>query len=320
MTALRVWRVHLRSAAKNGRTKSDVVNYCVDNNIVGLGWPLGVGLVPESADDYDSLARKRYGKKVASVRFAQLFRKISPEIDHLIWVRGTYEKRGAGSVGSEGKYYLGRIIGPWHYSEEQEHLDLDIPNQAECLWTEVGSEERVPGKVRACFRPRGTMQEIKTNLDLKQYIAWLFNQGIAESGMHDEYLIRDVSRPTVDNAKTFFSLVDNDDCEDIVGVYLQKEKGYIFLPGSQQRDTQGTEYFLKDPKTGETVAVQVKQGKVDLLNNLGSHNGPVYLFSTEGRVRESNDNINRLSPEELFDFVRSNLDILPDRITNWLQV
>lgn len=318
MNSVKLWRIHLRSAAQNGKSKFDIVDYCINNNIVGLGWRLDEGCIPKDADDYAISARKRYGKKVASVRFAQLFKTIDPRTDHLIWARGTYAKHGMGSIGSEGKYYLGKIIGPWTYSAKKEHLDLDIPNQAECLWTEIGTEECVPGKVRACFRPRATMQEVKTSDELKQYCAWLFNQGVSSRGISATNLIKDVHQPAVDNAKTFFGLVDNDDCEDIVGVFLQKEKGYIFLPGTQQRDTQGTEYYLKDPKTGETIAVQVKQGKIDLLNNLRGHNGPVYLFSTEGRVSESRDNIHRLSSEELFDFVCANAGILPDRITNWI--
>lgn len=319
MKKLKLWRVHLRSAAKNGKSKFEIVDYCIQNNIVGMGWRLDEDCIPKDAAEYAILSRKRYGKKVASVRFAEIFKRIDPTTDHLVWVRGTYAKNGSGSTGSEGKYYLGKIVGSWEYSTKKEHMDLDIPNQAKCIWMEIGTEEHIPGKILACFRPRATMQEIKTSDEIKQYCAWLFNREASFRGIDDACHVEYAQKPTVDNARMFFSLVDNNDCEDIVGVYLQKNKGYIFLPGSQQRDTQGTEYYLKDATTGDTIAVQVKQGKVDLLNNLRHHNGPVYLFSTEGRVPESRGNIHKLSPDELFDFVCANTKIFPERITNWIK-
>ena len=59
-----------------------------------------------------------------------------------------------------------------------------------------------------------------------------------------------------------FDLIFPEDCEDIVGIYLQEKQGYRLIPSSCKLDTVKTEFVLK---TAEGKAhVQVKQGNVDL--------------------------------------------------------
>ena len=261
MATTELWRMHLRSAAKNGNKKQDIVDYCIKNNIVGLGWPLEGNTCPKDAKDYIESARNRYksqGRRMpGSIRFVLKFSRLDADVVNLIWARGT-----------EGIYYLGRIVGPWKYSNKKKHLELDIPNQARCVWVEVGTEQHVPGKIIACFRARSTFQKIKATQDIQSYCMWLWNDRLKKQkkDLYAKHRIPGVVKPVADNADTFFEMIGADDCEDVVGIYLQKTKKLVFLPGSQQRDTQGTEYYLKS-MDGKLIAVQVKQGNIHLKEN-----------------------------------------------------
>ena len=156
-------------------------------------------------------------------------------------------------------YYLGRITGAWRYSDSPEDLELDIPNQIPCEWIKIGNEENVPGKIIACFRPSRTFQAIR-DAKMEDFSKWLFNQKSQKN--HYEIDI-DFSNSRNIAASDFFKLVSADDCEDIVGLYLQVQENYFLIPSTCKPDTAGYEFILKHKVTKKTAAVQVKQGQVN---------------------------------------------------------
>ncbi|OZI07012.1 hypothetical protein BWI93_17045 [Siphonobacter sp. BAB-5385] len=283
-----LWRLHLRPEPKNEKTHDDVVSYCINHHIAGIGWPVPAEV--SSPEAYEQAARVEYGVRVASIPFAQ-----DPIIGDYVWARD-----------KNGNYYLGCIQGDWYYSNDPLHLELDIPNQRACEWIKVGSEENVPGKIVACFRPAKTFQAIYDPL-MESFSKWAFS-GDANKKFS-----------ATRSSQEFFRFIGSDDCEDIVGIYLQKVKGYYLIPSSCKQTTIGYEFILKHSITSKTAIAQVKQGTVlldDRLHGIADH---VFLFCTEGVVTADSNDFTVLQAEELYAFVCQNKKILPARINYWLE-
>ncbi|KAA6439556.1 hypothetical protein FEM33_11790 [Dyadobacter flavalbus] len=75
---------------------------------------------------------------------------------------------------------------------------------------------------------------------------------------------------------------------------------------------------MKDPETGESVGVQVKQGKNSLDNSLSKSADKIFLFTTQGSVSPVDENVTVIQPEDLFVFVMTNENLIPDSIKMWL--
>lgn len=289
-----LFRLHLKPATADDKNRDDVVAYCIDHRVAGIGWSVSLpkGKVINAPDGYEELAWKEYGRKVPSVNFAWC------QPDDLIWSRD-----------SKGFYYLGRVTGSYRYNDSEEALALDIPNQLPCDWVKLPNESYVPGKVIASFRQRRAFQGI--NKAVLRYSQKLYNQKKGKN----YYDIKE----EVLSADTFFKMIQDDDCEDIVGLFLQAKRNYVIIPSSNKKDTQAFEYVLKHRYTGKTALVQVKQGDVDLDGNYGDREEQIFLFTTEGRVNDPSENVVVLGKEQLFDFVLENRAVLPERILVWFE-
>ncbi|SKC19639.1 hypothetical protein [Dyadobacter psychrophilus] len=288
-----LWRLHIRPDPKNGKTHDDVVDYCIKNNISGIGWPVSEEV--KSPSEYEQAVRKKYNGSVPSVIFAN-----KPVPGEYIWARDL-----------NGKYYLGCIKSDWFYSNDPLHIELDIPNQRECEWIEIGSEENIPGKIIACFRPAKSFQAIHEPL-MHQFTKWAFSREIDRNKFETDLTSEGITEAT------FFKFIGADDCEDVVGLYLQKIKGYCIIPSSCKPATIGYEFILKHSITSQTAVAQVKQGNVGLDERLRGIADHIYLFSTNGKVQADSDDVTVLSASELFYFVCKHRNILPSRINYWL--
>ncbi len=290
-----IWRLHIKPDWSKGKTRADVINYCLANKVAGIGWPVDV--VPQSAEDYELEARSKYGNRCSAITFTK---KIS--IGDLIWSRD-----------GKGTYYLGRVFGPWFYCNSTDCIDLDIPNQLSCEWTEIGLDEHVPGKIVACFRSPRALQSIEdVDGSMQDQSAWIFDN----YNKNDESPSRRSGKELTGNS--FFKLISSEDCEDIVGLYLQKIKGYCIIPSSCKKDTIGHEFILKHSEGFQTALVQVKQGNISLDEKSLSEANHIFLFSTEGYASFQSSNVSILSVDELFAFVKQYEGLLPERIKYWL--
>ena len=120
-----------------------------------------------------------------------------------------------------------------------------------------------------------------------------------------------------------FSLVSAEDCEDIVGIYLQCQ-GYRFIPSSCRPHTAGYEFVLRREGSGESAVVQVKQGGPPLDTSEYSEvfkEEKVFLFHTQGNYTGNRQsNVNCLEPEKMKQFALSNREILSGRLNNWIDI
>jgi len=130
----------------------------------------------------------------------------------------------------DGIYYLGRIASDWIYRGGSEYREADVVNIRECDWKKVGAIDSVPGKVVNSFIPSRTVQVVDDD-SVRLYSQYLFNS-LSETTY---YFLQPVSTD-------FFSLISSDDCEDIIGIFLQEEKGYRMIPSSCKADTAAYEF------------------------------------------------------------------------------
>ena len=173
----------------------------------------------------------------------------------------------------------------------------------------IGTEDAVPGKVIACFRPRRAFQAIRDER-MEAFSNYLYHKG--DGGYK---ISLDVSKTS------FFDLINYQDCEDIVGLYLQYKHNYMIVPSSCKSDTIATEFILKHRETGDTALVQVKQGKVNLSFDGANLDGVKVMFvlSTEGQVHSTSDKISVLDSREMETFCLEHQHLMPERVLMWLK-
>lgn len=299
-----LWRINIKPSSKEGVNARE---FCLNKKILGIGWAVD-GSDKMTWEEYNSKATKKYyyedeinfKKKKGSRSWKSAINiiKCNMRIGDLCWTRD-----------KSGVYYLGRIIGKWEYRGSQEYIDADIVNIRKCEWIKIGLIDEVPGKVINSFAARSTVQKVWDNTAL-EYSKLLYNQYTL-----DEKYELDLS------SKSIFSLLSPDDCENVVGLYLQKEKGYYIIPKTNRVDTVKYEFVLKHKETGEKAIVQVKSGNVDL--NIDEFKGiadKVFLFTSEGEYNgNSNGSIELLKKDIIEKFIFNNIKIMPDLVQRWIE-
>ena len=275
-----VWRINLKPDAN---PNIDPVDFCMQMNILGLGWPVDGGYIGMGQDEYRNLGMAQYyneGDRGWLPAINAIMDRM--EIGHLCWTRDMH-----------GNYYLGRVTGGWNYICAQENLDADIVNLRSCEWVEVGGVDAVPGAVLNSFRAGRTLQQVHDET-VEIYSEYLYSELTGANNF-----VLPANAPM-----DLFSLLFPEDCEDIVGIYLQLELNYSLIPSTCKKDTRITEFVLKNEE-GERAFVQVKQGGGEQLDrdNYGEEtlvdpNDKWYLFSTtENYVGEHADHIECLQVE-----------------------
>ena len=293
-----VWRIHLNS---DSIASVDPKQFCFDNNIVGVGWRApssGPFLTPE---EYKASAVITYGQSTSwQAAINAICYGLQP--GHLVWTRD-----------GQGNYYLGRIEGDWQYQDAQSNLDADMLNIRPCIWHKVGTADAVPGKVASSFFSRRTLQHI-------------YDEPVAT---YSKFLLENIDSPVTTQTlvnhtydERVFSIMSPDDCEDLVGLYLQLEKDYLLIPSSCKASTQSYEYSLVHKLTGRPALVQVKLGTVDIsYNDYSSVDADVYLCTTEGQyLGDPKANIHVIAASDLLRFLSGSAAILPEKLKNRLRL
>lgn len=291
---MNIWRINLKSASRN---KVNPRRFCLDNNIVGVGWRINEETKSFTWAEYYSIAQKLYNDN--SWKTALNAIKNRMKINDLVWTRD-----------EQNNYYLGRITGNWKYQAQKENLEADIVNIRECDWVKIGTINSVPGKLINSFIPARTVQKVN-DISVKIYSQSVYN----ELKNKEIYKLEEVE------VNDIFSLLSSDDCEDLIGVYLQLEKNYLLIPSSCKNDTMNYEFELKHKKSGRSAVVQVKNGYVNLnsedYNNIDAE---VFLFTTKGQyLGKRKDNIHLIEPGKILEFIEKNENILPYKIQFWIK-
>jgi hypothetical protein len=206
-------------------------------------------------------------------------------------------------------YFLARVGGPWSHRDRPTNRDADIVNIRPVEMFKVGDVSEVPGKVVACFRPSLTFQRI-ADPTVEQYSHFLFNRLAGRNVF-----------PTRKDTYDVFSLLDDQDCEDLIWVYLQMS-GFVVFPARRRQDTPTYEYVARHRKDGTKAMVQVKTGNVPLnLEGDWPKDYKVYLFSpNENYYGKCPANVTPIRRMEILSFMKANREFLPSAISNWIDI
>lgn len=291
-----IWRIHLNT---DSLKTIDPKKFCFDNNVVGIGWRAPVSGPFQTPEQYISAAAVWY-KDSQSWKIAVNAFCYNVAIDDLIWARD-----------NQGNYYLGKITGDWSYQDLPINLEADILNVRPCIWQKVGTADAVPGKVASSFFSRRTIQRVHDET-VRLYSEFIISdQGrvLQESTLEERSYQNDI-----------FSIMSPDDCEDLVGLYLQYDLDYLLVPSSCKISTLTYEYSLVNKATGKPAVVQVKLGSVDInFDDYASIETDIYLCTTQGHfLGQPKANQHIIEPKQLLDFLSRRTSILPAKIRNRL--
>ncbi len=295
---MKIWRIHLRSGGIDPDT------FCIDNNLLGVGWHVDGGVNGMNWDDYYELGMKQYypdpNHKGWWPALNALVKRM--KVNDLCWTRDQNET-----------YYLGKVSGDWTYCDDDEYAQAEIFNVRPCVWFLTGGMDTVPGKVLSSFRAQRAVQAVQDK-SVEIYSRFLYS-------FHPDSRPFEPPSDTNDNLN-LFSLVSYEDCEDFIGMYLQVNCNYVLIPSSCKKDTKKTEFILKN-SDGEKAYVQVKQGgKIDKNEYPQVPEDPRkwFLFSTNGDYSGQDANhIRCFEQKEIEEFVRNNLTIMSSRVQTWIK-
>lgn len=279
----------------------DARRFCIERGILGLGWPVDApGPLDWAA--YEGLGTTTYynqGDKGWWPAVNAIHNRMQE--GDLCWTRDW-----------GGQYYIGRVEGPWEYRATQEYCDADVVNVRACRWVRAGTDDATPGKVLNSFRASRTLQAVHDDT-VRFYSKLKFNQAAGEP-------IYDLSHEN--RQLDLFALISPEDCEDIVGIYLQEVHGYRLIPSTCRHDATKTEFVLR--KRGAKALVQVKQGHVSLDRGEFQFDADDpcewFLFTTGGYYEgDEASHIHCLDPKTMLDFAVDNVSLMSSRVQQVIQ-
>jgi hypothetical protein len=304
--AKHVFRIHLRPA-DSAEVKADA--FCIEKGIVGFGWPIKNQTSFTDHKVYRAAAKRQYVTDLPKKEQNRGYKKamnalLKTEDNDLIWTRTR-----------DGRYYVGRVYGPWQYNTSGDHLKADICNYKQCEWVEIGTVSEVIGTIINRFIGRATLTQVHsyTALDFSIY-CWNNHKDTKT-----RFTFPDWKRPN-----DLLELITPEDCEDIVGLYLQHLHGYLIIPSTNKLSTANYEYELLHPEAGKQPAViQVKQGGTAQLKAEDyqeiSKTHHVFLFQTSLTAPLfKQDNLTFIEREEIESFIANFPHILPARVRKWI--
>jgi hypothetical protein len=282
---LYVYRIHIRP--KGGSASMEkTFDYCLSNGVLGVGWQTETNRNTKDWDTYYDEASQIHD----SLQICKYINKWVKEGD-LVWTRD-----------AGGQYYLSRVISGWEYWMGQEAIndDIDISNIFRVDLERIDIDQ-VPGKIVACFRARRAIQKVADKKAI-EYSKHLWNK------------LKKETVYVVDKSKfsDIFMMLDNEETEDLVFLYLQ-DQGWYVLPNSRKADTMSFEYFLVKPNTGEIAVTQIKTGNTSIdRNGYAASESKVFLFqSNELYTGNATDRIICISRSELLQFMGKSINWLP---------
>lgn len=295
-------------------------NYCIEHKVLGWGWVCSNGAkcgnsIETYYKDYkDEYYKSEYYKesKKKCTALTKAYNQIKPmQKDDFVWVR------------VDGKWYLGKISGDFTFCPPENYPEFGMLRS--CEWKEI-NKDLVPGNILTYSKNDNTIRRIEKNDSFIKYCQYLYGD-LKEKPQN----------------LNFWDLAHYEDLEDIVGLYLQKEEGYLIFPSTNKMGTEDYEYMLIQKAEPYKKAIiqcknnscigeynwekfedgEYKDKKVYILT---IKNDPhpekkyteysetkIFKWSYKGRIFVFN-------PNELKKWAAKNKDILPERIKTYLEM
>jgi hypothetical protein len=291
-----IWRLQAKS---NGHQDPDPSTFCIENDVVGFGYPVepAEDLLPweiyyrRGVELYQNKGNTDWQPCVYALKQRMV-------VGDLCWARH-----------ATGKYYLGRIMGTWEYRNFAPNKESGVVNTRFCDWQEAGDAFNVPNAILNSFRTSRPLQRIEGE-GVEAFSSFRFN-GLTQKSVY-EFSQRICG---------LFTVLGPEECEDLVGLYLQMQ-GYLILPGSCKTDASRFAFLLKHQTSGRHAAFQVRHGYEPMDCSLYQNfDGEVFLFQTNGLYDgETPPNVKCLSADEVQEFCLKNIEAMPGSLQRWLKV
>lgn len=284
---MNLFRIHIRPHGGTDNMAA-TFQYCLDNRVLGVGWRVEGLANTDDWEDYEQAAAPVY-QSIEQPRY--ICRNVVP--GDLVWTRDP-----------KGQYYLARVTMSWRYRTTPEawEMDIDIANVFHCDFCEVALDE-VPGTVVSHFGLRGrSIQRIHDRGTLV-YSQFLWNR----------FADQQVYEVDVADFPDIFAMLDAEETEDLVFLYLQSQGWYV-VPNSRKGNTLRFEFMLTHSETGEKALTQVKTGNVRLnVDCYANDSQRIFLFqSNEKYDGQRADNVECISRRELADFLCDRVCLFPE--------
>lgn len=304
-----VWRLQVNTGRAN------IAEYCLKNHVVAMGWSLDHLSVEERVqintfDDYYEIAKDEYKNIDSVIRMVEGVKE-----GDLIWMRSRIE----------GKYYIARVKAnsTWIFNEDAVKIDAanQLTNIDWYLASEKADEESVPGAVATAFIMGATIQRIN-KAGVEAYSQMLYNK------IHDSSLdMYNYPNPDLSLCeKHFYNLLQPEDVEDLLSLWLYDTKKYVCIPSTNKIATPKYECVLIDPNdlNRKHIYIQVKKGNIDLnADDYAGLNGEVYLLTTEGHVSnvDKYNNVFCVNPSEIYQFAinADKAHMIPENVLYWVR-
>ena len=288
MNLVNLFRIHIRPSGGNADMEA-TFQYCLDNHFLGVGWR--VPAFPNTRDWglYEQAAKHEHNA-IQQPRY--IYENVTP--NDLVWTRDP-----------EGQYYLARVTDRWRYWTDQvgRNMDIDIANVFRCEFAEI-KLDAVPGTVVTSFGNRGrAIQRVNSNSALA-YSQYMWNRHAHKQ----VYEVDSADFPDI------FAMLDPEETEDLVFVYLQS-RGWYVVPNSRKGNTLRFEFMLAHRQSHEIAVTQVKTGDSRLNFDDYARDGEhmrVFLFQSNGQYDgQRTDRVESISRDELEGFLRDQVDLFP---------
>ncbi len=296
-----LWRIHLFT--KDGQDEyNEYRQYCIDKGLLAIGWIVEENKSYENFEEYVKEGKEK-GEREDNDVYKTPFIKATNAMRNI--KRGDY----CWTRGDNGKYYLGIMEDDDIICKKIDDYP-DIGCYRKCKWTEFELDD-VPGKVISCLIAGSTLQRID-DIGALLYSHFLLTK----------------DKTVISGEDNFFSILHPDDIEDLVGIYLQYEKNYIYVPSTNKKGTAVIEYMLINrEKPYKKAVIQCKSGYSSIDEKLFGEDYEeyeIYLFVVDGSVPEikekDKNRIIKIEKKKLFDFCVKNKEILPNRIKKYIEM
>jgi len=299
------WRVQLKPDSAKGISYKELLEFCKNNQIIGVGWYLVEG----HTDDYETLRNEIYaietykGGESSALRAVNAVREM--KTGDLVWTR---------VGGDASEYYLCRV-GETLWKDRvvtDVHRKYDIGNFVSAKWVKIGKEEKVPGKVVNSFCASRSAQHVYGVEEISKMIWNTFSEP-----QDEKYEL-----PQLDK-NAFWNMIGSEELECLVFLYLQS-KGYYIFSSTLKLSTAKFEAVLTYKDGSHLAYPQVKRNVPlhveDYLSAL-TNEDKVFLFTTSEDYGQCfHPLITCISKQELECFMKNNAKLLPDTITYWLSM
>lgn len=305
---MNIWRINLKPDMNPKYNYDDLLNYCMKNNIIGVGWKaIDIKDDDESKlwEFVNNISTYTSQEKTSGFKAVNAIRKMQE--GDLIWTR-------VGGRASE--YYLCRVDKKiWKDREMNKDLEeFDIGNFVSAKWIKVGNEDKVPGKVVNSFCVGSTVQSI---CDVELISKYIWNDLTKEKSKYHKYDLNNLSKDD------FWMSIGSEELECLVLLYLQT-KGYYIYSSTLKRSSAQFETVMvyKDGshKAYPQVKRQTQLKPSDYIENV-EKGDKVFLFTTsEDYGDEIRDNTICITKKELEKFIKNNYELMPNNIKYWLDM